>query len=274
MDKEQELGRHDAPTDLGARRRLSNNNNDISHSREPLDKNALARVESTQVGISNSAELSSNPHASPRAGSTPRTPGRRTTDYLNDRQVDALPAAARLAHELGYPLNAHLTVHWAMTVMGDDPDGRQFARFRERFSKALKRLGIPFFGVWAREQHVSVTKAEHCHLVFHLPHACQGEIKWLEIENLARLILKRLSGCIDARMVKLTLPNNGDVRYLLKGSRPDVQAALQLKRDWRVYQGRIVGKRAGFTQNLGPAAHARYQRNLNISRRDNGGCNA
>ena len=65
---------------------------------------------------------------------------------------------------------AHLTVHWSLTDVGDDPDGKLFAKLREGLDKWLGRRGIAFAGAWARErQSGGQAEVEHCHQLFHLP---------------------------------------------------------------------------------------------------------
>jgi len=181
----------------------------------------------------------------------------RISQHLNDRQVNELLAASGFAREIGLPLTAHLTVHWSFSNAGDDPNGRLFASFRERFSKVLRRLGVVFAAVWVREKKSNCPNgAEHFHLAFHLP----AESSQAKIVRAAEEILDRLAGCLDDRMVFLTLPGNGDIRYLLKGARHDVRRDLSIKRAWRGSQGSIQAKRAGFTQNLGPTARAKFRR--------------
>ena len=54
--------------------------------------------------------------------------------------------------------------------MGDDPNGKLFAKVREGLDKWLERRGIMFAGVWARERQCrGQSDVEHCHLLFHLP---------------------------------------------------------------------------------------------------------
>jgi hypothetical protein len=53
---------------------------------------------------------------------------------------------------IGLPLVAHLTIHWAYTNVGDDPDGKRFAKVREGVGKWLLRRGIEFAAVWCIER--------------------------------------------------------------------------------------------------------------------------
>jgi hypothetical protein len=57
-----------------------------------------------------------------------------------------------------------------LTDIGDDPDGKLFAKFREGLSKWIRRHGFDLISVWSRER-MSGGQAEvvHCHLLFHLP---------------------------------------------------------------------------------------------------------
>jgi len=98
---------------------------------------------------------------------------RRSSKRITLRQAENLIEALAFAREIGTPLNAHLTIHWVGTKVGDDPDGRRFARFREGFDKWLKRNGLlsGLTGIWVRER-LSGGSAEvvHCHMLFHLAH--------------------------------------------------------------------------------------------------------
>ena len=78
----------------------------------------------------------------------------RATKRLSLRQATNLMAAVAFAHEIGTPLNAHVTIHWVGTGAGDDPDGKQFAKVREGFDKWLTRQGIPggLTAIWVRER--------------------------------------------------------------------------------------------------------------------------
>ena len=60
---------------------------------------------------------------------------------------------------IGLPLVAHLTIHWAYTNVGDDPDGKRFAKVREGVGKWLLRRGIEFAAVWCIERSVGLSTA-------------------------------------------------------------------------------------------------------------------
>jgi hypothetical protein len=103
----------------------------------------------------------------------PREQGRRYrvggTRYITIPQATNIIEAVDFAKFIGLPLVAHLTIHWAYTDVGDDPDGKLFAKVREGLDKWLRRQGIVFAAAWSRER-MSRGQAEvvHCHLLFHL----------------------------------------------------------------------------------------------------------
>ena len=71
---------------------------------------------------------------------------------ISMRQCSNIIEAVRFAEAMGIPLVAHLTIHWSLTDIGDDPNGTLFAKVREGLHKCLNRRGIVFAGVWARER--------------------------------------------------------------------------------------------------------------------------
>ena len=103
---------------------------------------------------------------------------RQSSKRITLHQAENLMEALAFAREIGTPLNAHVTIHWVGTNVGDDPDGKLFPKVREGFDKWLKRNSHPngLTGIWVRER-LSGGSAEvvHCHMLFHLAHP----IKWL-----------------------------------------------------------------------------------------------
>ena len=52
-------------------------------------------------------------------------------------QATNIIEAVEYGKSIGLPLVAHLTIHWAYTNVGDDPNGKRFAKLREGISKWL-----------------------------------------------------------------------------------------------------------------------------------------
>jgi hypothetical protein len=58
------------------------------------------------------------------------------------------------ARDIGMSLNTHLIIHLGGTLVGDDADGKLFAKLRYLLDKRLRRrFGIPLTGIWVRERH-------------------------------------------------------------------------------------------------------------------------
>ena len=144
------------------------------------------------------------------------------------------------AREIGLPLNTHLIIHWGGTLVGDDPDGNLFAKFRYLLDKRFRRkFGIELTGIWVRERHRNKhtrqpSEVTHSHLLLHLPSQHRKAARQ-DVEELVALVAKQI---LDDRTIELTFPANPDGKYFLKGGhagclgriRPAAQVAQQT---WR-----------------------------------------
>ena len=167
------------------------------------------------------------------------------------------------------PLVAHLTIHWAYTEVGDDADGKLFARVREGLDKWAHRNGFPLACIWARERMSGgQAEVEHCHLLFHLPVKCRTGKGLHQVKAaIYRLINKhgrregnkRGHGYWADEVIKLVIHNNPDGKYLIKGGDKNVWERFRVRREHRRLQGLIHGKRCGVTENIGPAARRRLR---------------
>ena len=178
-----------------------------------------------------------------------------TSRYITVPQATNIIEAVKFAKLIGLPLVAHLTIHWAYTNVGDDPDGKRFAKVREGLAKWLRRHGIVFAAAWCIER-MSRGQAEvvHCHLLFHLPVEYRAKRK-LQIEAaIYRLIKRHGRGYWAEEVIDLRIHDNPDGKYLIKGGGREVWKLFRLRKEHRRLQGTIHGKRCGTSQNLGPAA--------------------
>ena len=181
------------------------------------------------------------------------------TKHITVPQATNIIEAVEYAKSIGLPLVAHLTIHWAYTDVGDDSDGKLFAKFREGLDKWLRRQGIVFAAAWSRER-MSRGQAEvvHCHLLFHLPVDYRTGARLLQVEAAVyRLIKRHGRGYWAEEAIKLVIWPNPDGKYLIKGGGPKVWKLFRLRKEHCSLQGIIHGKRCGTTQNIGPAARRR-----------------
>jgi hypothetical protein len=179
------------------------------------------------------------------------------TRHITVPQATNLIEAVHFARLIGLPLVAHLTIHWAYADVGDDADGKLFAKVREGLDKWLRRQGIVFAAAWSRER-MSGGQAEvvHCHLLFHLPVEYHTKRKLIEAA-IYRLIKRHGKGYWAEQVIDLRIHDNPDGKYLIKGGGPKVWRRFRLKKEHRRLQGLIHGKRCGTTQNIGRAARQR-----------------
>jgi hypothetical protein len=181
------------------------------------------------------------------------------TRYITLPQATNIIKAVTFAKSICLPLVAHLTIHWAYTDAGDDPDGKRFAKVREGLAKWLRRHGIVLAAVWCIER-MSRGQAEvvHCHLLFHLPIEYRSGARLLQLEAAIYRLIKRHGRDYWAdEVIKLLIHDKlpyPDGKYLIKGGGPKVWKLFRLRRDHRRLQGIIHGKRCGTTENIGRAA--------------------
>jgi hypothetical protein len=191
----------------------------------------------------------------------------RASKRISMCQAQNMMEAVAFAKLIDLPLVAHLTVHWAFTDIGDDPDGKLFAKFREGLDKWARRHGFPLTGIWARER-LSRGQAEvvHCHLLFHLPVQFRSGKGLREAESaIYRLINrhgrhpgeKQGDGYWADNVIKLVIHHNPDGKYLIKGGSHEVWERFGVRKKDRGSQGIIHGKRCGTTENIGPSARSR-----------------
>ena len=183
----------------------------------------------------------------------------RATKGITMRQATNVIEAVKFAKLIDLPLVAHLTIHWSLTDVGDDPDGTLFAKVCEGLDKWLHRRGVVFAAAWARERQAQgQSDVVHCHLLFHLPVEYRRAKGLLQVEaGISRLVRRHGGGISDERVIKLVNHENPDGKYLIKGGGTRVWKRFGLRKEHRRSQGLIHGKRCGTTENVGPAARKR-----------------
>jgi hypothetical protein len=115
--------------------------------------------------------------------------------YVAMRQASNIIEAVKFAKLIGLPLVAHLTIHWSLTDVGDDPDGTLFAKVREGLNKWLNRQGVVSAAAWARERQAQgQSDVVHCHLLLHLPVEYRTGKRLVQVRN----AISRLVNCTVA----------------------------------------------------------------------------
>jgi len=161
------------------------------------------------------------------------------------------------ANVIGRPLNFVATIHWAI-ANGDGLADKRWQKLFELTRHWFSRRGVEFTCVWVMEATIG-GKDVHTHLAFHLPdHIGAGELENYWRDRLGRTyenVLDFKPAHSDGYGVL------GWQRYMFKEANPKTRKMYGVPSNinkFRAQHGLVVGKRAGFTQNLGPKAIERY----------------
>lgn len=187
----------------------------------------------------------------------------RNSLFLTLAQCEKLEAAAKHAEQLGLPFNRHWTVHYESAGI-DEANAMAFIRRLLKLSgDYARRNGAQLAAVWCREN--GRRKGGHVHILLHMPAdlPLKGYTRrWVRlaggqcrkgvshVRSIGGNLKAAKSGSEHYRQ------NVANVRaYLMKGATSATGNALGLERFG--IGGPIVGKRCGWTQNIGSAARKR-----------------
>ena len=185
----------------------------------------------------------------------------RTSETLTDRQVEGLLESARYALANNRVFQRHWIVHYGKAGIAPENATKFVSRLLDQVSKQARREGGEMTALWVRER--ASGKGEHLHVLLHLPTAMRlrGRTRrwvvaaggsWQPGISKIRIIGGRLSkahGNSDA----VVRDNAANVlRYLLKAADNETGERLSLPKSGKT--GTIIGKRCGWTQNIGRAA--------------------
>lgn len=179
----------------------------------------------------------------------------RISHFIKRRPAVNVHHAIRFSQRLGLPLNRFVTINFAHTSC---PSARASHAFRklltQRFAPWLRRSGevkrsLPPTYVWVLECGGGQTGV---HWLLHIP---RGLYRVFE-QKLHEWLTSLLDEPPESGAIKVQPIHNltGLKWYLLKGVDPAWAKHLGVR---PIDQGRTVGKRSGFSKNLGPEARKR-----------------
>jgi hypothetical protein len=231
--------------------------NTATYSRRTPAGTALAIIPIAIGGAAFSAKAGRNGWGGARNSAS------RTSDALTVKQTAEIVAAAQFAARVGLPLNRHLTIHWETAGVPDCRAAAATAAFLALARDWLRKRGAPFAWVWVRENGDG--KGSHVHILLRCPpelaRAFAGmQRRWLRRvtgnPSRARIIrTARIGGTLTAAQTAPAVYAENlaaVVAYLLKGASPAAARELGLQR--LEAGGRIIGKRAATSLNIGRAA--------------------
>ena len=194
----------------------------------------------------------------------------RATDALSDDKVDDLSNAARFALATGRTFQRHWIVHYGRAGIAEHEAAGFLRKLFDQVRRQARRAGGELTALWVREQ--ASTYGEHAHILLHLPPGLSlrnRTRRWIETAGGTYQPGVSMTKSIGGRLDKQTANNGSNtgehhrenaanvVRYLLKSASAEKGEQLGLTRHGRV--GRIIGKRCGWTQNIGNVARIRHR---------------
>lgn len=195
----------------------------------------------------------------------------RESHALTAAQVANLKAAQRHAHAIGLPFTRMITIHWQAARVPLESMAKATGRFTDLMAKTLARHGSEAVWLWVHENVPGNchNKGGHCHLLAHVPPDLVRVITglqrgWLrritEQPYRARVIQSKPIGGrlgLEVGNPELQAVNlEAAFGYLCKGAPQAVLDAFGIEREHQP-SGRVVGKRCGISQNIGPKARSR-----------------
>lgn len=185
----------------------------------------------------------------------------RISNSLTDKQVAALSDAAAFAFSQGLMFQRHWTIHYGKAGIEADEGARFVSHVLAMVAKQARREGGNLTALWVRER--ASDKGEHVHILMHIPTEMRlhGRTRrwiqaaggvWAPGVSRVRVIGGRLSKIEENREGRYLLNAMNVVRYFLKGSSAETGLRIGLPRSGQ--SGRIIGKRCGWTQNIGQLA--------------------
>jgi len=189
----------------------------------------------------------------------------RVSEALTIAQVANLQAAVAHADKIGLPFTRMITIHWERTGLPLAMMAKATGHYLDYLAKALARHGSATAWAWVHEN--GPNKGGHAHILVYVP----ADLVPM-LTKLQRGWLRRITGAPYRAKVILSRPIGGRLGvevaspdlhainlaealdYVLKGA--DIETHRQLDLQRQEPGGRIIGKRCGVSQNIGPKARA------------------
>jgi hypothetical protein len=173
--------------------------------------------------------------------------------------------AARQAIAIGLPFNRFVTVHWAALGLSDLGAANATGRLLKLAGDWMRyNQAVPAWAFVRENDDGDGSKGSHVHIMLHCPSSLTVGGQWrrwlrkvtgrpYRKGGIRSLAIGRALNCY-VNAPDLYQENLGEVvAYCVKGVAPETALALSLPRQGA--GGRVIGKRAGHSQNLSRAKH-------------------
>jgi len=179
----------------------------------------------------------------------------RVSHFIKRRPAVNIHHAVRYSQRIGLPLNRFVTINFDLTSCASSRASHAFRKLlTQRFAPWLRRSSegnqsVPPTYVWAIECGGRQTAV---HWLVHVP---RGMYRSFD-RKIRAWLMSLLDAPPEPHAINVKPIHNltGLRRYVLKGVDPAWAKHLGVR---HVDQGMTIGKRSGFSKNLGPAARKR-----------------
>lgn len=187
-------------------------------------------------------------------------------------KAQAIIGAAYQAHAIGLPFNRHLSVHWELLGLTDADAAEATGRLVKLAKDWLRTKGQQFACAWVREyEGKDGRKGSHLHLLCHCPDGLPIGRMWLRWlrkitgrpYRFGGVHTTRIGGtlnCYRSNPAKYAANLDVVLAYVVKGVSPADAVALGLPHQQN--GGAIIGKRAGWSQNIGAKSRVLFRETI------------
>jgi hypothetical protein len=180
------------------------------------------------------------------------------SDCIRGNSARNLLAAQDYALTIGRGLNTAVDINWSRTTARDDTHGALLRAWRKAAGRFLRERGAGGLTcTWVRERPTGVTPRPNTHINCHIPdHLFDAFVK-----NAHSFFPAGCAAC-DADAIFITPVGTSGTyyerrrEYYLKGVHPRARLPIKRKRN---AQGRVLRKRCGFSEDIGPTARERTE---------------
>lgn len=190
-----------------------------------------------------------------------RNRAERVSDALTLAKAQAIIGGAYQARKIGLPFNRFVTIHFERAGLADADAAAAIGKIMKLAADWTRKQGQVLAYAWVRENDAGDgSKGSHVHILCHCPDTVAiGRMwqRWLRKVvgrpyRAKAIKSERIGGTLNAHATTPAayLQNLDRVlAYVCKGVLPANATALDLPR--HETGGRIIGKRAGWSQNVG-----------------------
>jgi hypothetical protein len=174
------------------------------------------------------------------------------SEHINRKPASNVYHGIRIAETIGLPLNTFVSLNLKLTKCPPEEASEAFKKMRDTFAKWVRRPSVKIKNTTAAPTYVWVIENpnghHNVHWLVHVPKKRKKEFEKL-IHKLAAIYFGEITDNKAIHINRGLYNVRGLGKYILKGIQPEVAKFYGVIPE---SQGRIYGKRSGFSRNIGP----------------------